>query len=103
MVKRYPHTAIVTIDVNGKTVNGEWVPGKPIEISVPGRYDPESDGTVVYKCNSAGDEAQVHGYFYTKIQPQSGSKFLRLKVASKGIDVPIICWEPYQSHSIINV
>lgn len=103
MVKRYPHTAIVTIDVNGKTVNGEWVPGKPIEISVPGRYDPVSDGTVVYKRNSAGDEAQVHGYFYTKIQPQSGSKFLRLKVASKGIDVPIICWEPYQSHSIINV
>ena len=39
----------------------------------------------------------------TKIQPQSGSKFLRLKIASKGIDVPIICWEPYQSHSIINV
>ena len=59
MVKRYPHTAIVTIDVNGKTVNGEWVPGKPIEISVPGRYDPVSDGTVVYKRNSAGDEAQV--------------------------------------------
>ena len=51
MVKRYPHTAIVTIDVNGKTVNGEWVPGKPIEISVPGRYDPVSDGTVVYKLS----------------------------------------------------
>lgn len=75
MVKRYPHTAIVTIDVNGKTVNGEWVPGKPIEISVPGRYDPVSDGTVVYKRNSAGDEAQVHGYFYTKIQPPADSKF----------------------------
>ena len=68
-----------------------------------GETDSVSDGTVVYKRNSAGDEAQVHGYFYTKIQPQSGSKFLRLKVASKGIDVPIICWEPYQSHSIINV
>ena len=65
------YTAIVTIDVNGKTVNGEWVPGKPIEISVPGHYDPVSDGTVIYKRNSAGDEAQVHGYFYTKIQPQS--------------------------------
>lgn len=64
--------------------------------------DPVSDGTVVYKRNSAGDEAQVHGYFYTKIQPPADSKFLRLKVASKGIDVPIICWEPYQSHSIIN-
>lgn len=40
--------------------------GKPIEISVPGRYDPVSDGTVVYKRNSAGDEAQVHGYFTPK-------------------------------------
>ena len=103
MVKRYPHTAIVTIDVNGKTVNGEWVPGKPIEISVPGRYDPVSDGTVVYKRNSAGDEAQVHGYFYTKVRPDIDVKYLRLQVPSLNVDVDIICWEPYQSHSIINV
>lgn len=103
MVKRYPHTAIVTIDVAGKVVDGEWVPGEPVKISVTGRYDPVSDGAVVMKRNSAGDEAQVHGYFYTKMQPQVDSKFLRLKVESKGIDVPIICWEPYQSHSIINV
>ena len=103
MVKRYPHTAIVTIEANGRLVDGEWVPGKPVEISVPGRYDPVSDGRIVLKHNSAGDEAQVHGYFYSKMQPPADSKFLRLKVASKGIDVPVICWEPYQSHSIINV
>lgn len=103
MVKRYPHTAIVTIDVEGQVVNGEWVPGESVKISVPGRYDPVSDGAVVMKRNSVGDEAQVHGYFYTKMQPPFDSKFLRLKVESKGIDVPIICWEPYQSHSIINV
>ena len=92
MVKRYPHTAIVTIEANGRLVDGEWVSGKLVEISVPGRYDPVSD-----------DEAQVHGYFYSKMQPPADSKFLRLKVASKGIDIPVICWEPYQSHSIINV
>lgn len=103
MVKRYPHTAVVTIEVAGKVVDGEWVPGEQVKISVTGRYDPVSDGAVVMKRNSAGDEAQVHGYFYTKMQPQVDSKFLRLKVESKGIDVPIICWEPYQSHSIINV
>lgn len=103
MVKRYPHTAVVTIDVAGKVVDGEWVPGEPKKISVPGRYDPVSDGAVVMKRNSAGDETQVHGYFYTKMQPPVGSKFLRLKVEAKGIDVPIVCWEPYQSHSIINV
>lgn len=103
MVKRYPHTAIVTIDIEGKVVDGEWVAGEPKEISIPGRYDPVSEGTVVMKRNSAGDETQVHGYFYTKMQPPVDSKFLRLKVEAKGIDVPIICWEPYQSHSIINV
>ena len=79
------------------------VPGIPVEISVSGRYDSVSDGRIVLKRNSAGDEAQVHGYFYTKMQPPAGSKFLRLKVESKGIDVPVICWELYQSHSIINV
>lgn len=35
MVKRYPHTAIVTIDVNGKTVNGEWVPGNRLKYPFP--------------------------------------------------------------------
>lgn len=103
MVKRYPHTAIVTIETDGMLVKGEWVAGKPVEITVPGRYDPVSDGTVVLKRNSSGDEKQVHGYFYTKVQPPIDKKFLRLKVVSKGIDVPVICWEPYQSHSIINV
>lgn len=103
MVKRYPHTAIVTMSANGQVVDGEWVPGIPVEISVPGRYDPVSDGTVVYKRNLAGDEAQVHGYFYTKMQPSADCKFLRLKVVSKGIDVPVVCWESYQSHSIICV
>ena len=61
MVKRYPHTAIVTIEANGRLVDGEWVPGKPVEISVPGRYDPVSDGRIVLKRNSAGDEAHATG------------------------------------------
>lgn len=103
MVKRYPHTAIVTIEANGRLVAGEWIPGESVEISVPGRYDPVSDGRIILKRNSAGDEAQVHGYFYTKMQLPADSKFLRVKVVSKGIDVPIICWESYQSHSVICV
>lgn len=103
MVKRYPHTAIVTIEVDGKLVNGEWLDGKQVELIVSGRYDPVSDGTIILKANSLGKEMQVHGYFYTKMQPPIDSKFLRLKVESKNIDVPVICWEPYQSHSIINV
>lgn len=103
MVKRYPHTAIVTFETDGMLVKGEWVEGKLIELSVTGRYDPVSDSAIVLKRNAAGNETQVHGYFYTKMQPPAEGKFLRLKVVSKGIDVPIICWESYQSHSIINV
>lgn len=103
MVKRYPHTAIVTIGIEGHLINGEWAEGKPIELSVTGRYDPVSDSVVVLKRNAVGDEAQVHGYFYTKMQPPTEGKFFRLIVASKGIDVPVICWEPYQSHSVICV
>lgn len=103
MVRRRPHTAIVTIETGGNLVNGEWIDGKPSEITVPGRYDPVSDGTVVLKRNSIGDEKQVHGYFYTNMQPSKDVNYLRLKVVEKGIDVPIICWDPYQSHSIINV
>ena len=80
------------MSAKGRLVDGEWVPGIPVEISVSGRYDSVSDGRIVLKRNSAGDEAQVHGYFYTKMQPPAGSKFLRLKVESKGIDVPVICW-----------
>ena len=44
MVKRYPHTAIVTMSAKGQVVDGELVPGIPVEISVSGRYDPVSDG-----------------------------------------------------------
>ena len=103
MVKRYPHTAIVTMSAKGQVVDGELVPGIPVEISVSGRYDPVSDGRIVLKRNSAGDEAQVHGYFYTKVRPDIDVKYLRLQVPSLNVDVDIICWEPYQSHSIINV
>ena len=70
MVKRYPHTAIVTIEANGHLVNGEWVPGKPVEISVPGRYDPVSDGRIVLKHNSAGDETQVQAISTPKCNRQ---------------------------------
>lgn len=101
MVKRHPHTAIVTIEIDGKLVNGEWIKGEPIEITIPGRYDPVSDGTIVMKANSLGEEKQVHGYFYTKVQPPRDVVFLSLIVKSKGIDVSVICWEPYQSHSVI--
>mgnify|MGYP001161765637 FL=1 len=103
MVTRYPHTALITYEIGGKLVNGEWVDGETKTLSVKGRYDSVSDGRIVMKKNSLGDEKQVHGYFYTKVRPDIDVKYLRLQVPSLNVDVDIICWESYQSHSIINV
>ena len=102
MVKRYPHIAIVTIEVESEIVKGEYVEGSKDTIEIKGRYDPVGDARVVIKRNALGDEKQVSGYFYTKTRPVSGN-IARLVVDSLGIDVPVICWEPYQSHSIICV
>lgn len=103
MVKRYPHTAIVTFEIDGKLVDGEWQRGKSGTISIIGRYDPVSDGRIIKKSNALGDEKQVHGYFYTKARPDIDTKYIRIHVPAFGINVEIICWEPYQSHSVICV
>ena len=102
MVKRYPHTAIVTIEANGRLVDGEWVSGKLVEISVPGRYDPVSDGRIILKHNSAGDEAQVHGYFYSKMQPPADSKFLiyRLSVGNLINHIQLSTYEKWHDSPI---
>ena len=102
MVKRYPHIALVTIEIDGKVVKGEYVEGSKDTIEIKGRYDPAGDARIVIKRNALGAEKQVSGYFYTKTRPVR-EKVTRLVVESLGIDVPVICWEPYQSHSIICV
>ena len=43
MVKRYSHTAIVTIQ-SCQLAKGEWVAGKPTEIEVTGQYYPSNSG-----------------------------------------------------------
>jgi len=103
MVKRHPHTAIVTYETDGKLVDGEWKKGEPGTLSIIGRYDPVSDGRIIKKTNSLGDEKQVHGYFYTKARPDIDIQYQCLRVPALGINVNIICWEPYQSHSVICV
>lgn len=103
MVKRYPHTAMVTIESNGELVNGEWKKGETGTLSIIGRYHPVSDGRIIKKSNALGDEKQIHGYFYTKVRPDINVKYQRLQVPAFGINVEIICWESYQSHSVICV
>lgn len=98
MVKRYSHTAVITIST-GSLVKGEWVTGKPKEIEVKGQYFPSSSGNV--KKNIDGEERPVHGEFSTKVRPVSDANHIRID--SIGLDVDIICWEPFQSHSVIYV
>ena len=90
MVRRYSHKAIVTIQ-SGQLVKGEWVAGEPTEIEVTGQYFP----------SNSGKEFIVHGEFSTKIRPVENAK--RIRIDSIALDVDIICWEPFQTHSVIYV
>lgn len=102
MVKHNAHTAIVTIPGSGGMVNGEWVDsGEPTEIELKGHYDPVNNARVVIKKNSLGNEKEVHGEFYTHSKADKTAS--HLVVASIGVDVDIISWEQYQSHSVIYV
>ena len=67
MVKRYSHTAIVTIQ-SCQLVKGELVAGKPMEIEVTGQYYPSNSGQQL-KRNVDGREFIVHGEFSTKARP----------------------------------
>lgn len=98
-MKRYSHKAIVTVQ-SGYLVRGEWVIGKPMEIEVKGQYFPSNSGQQL-KRNVDGKEFIVHGEFFTKARPVENAK--RIRIDSIGLDVDIICWEPFQTHSVIYV
>lgn len=100
MVKRYPHTAKITIQTPGQLINGEWVDGSDQVIEIEGRYDPVNTNNVI-RQNSAGDEVIVRGEFYSKHEKIDGA--VSIEIAELGINRTIICWWPYQSHSVISV
>lgn len=100
MVKRYPHTAKVTIQTPGQLINGEWVEGSIQIVEIGGRYDPVNTNNVIRE-NSTGDEVIVRGEFYTKHEKITGA--VSIEIAELGIKRNIICWWPYQSHSVISV
>lgn len=100
MVKRYPHTAIITVMVPGQLVNGEWVDGNEETIEVIGRYDPVNTNDVI-RLNAQGNEVIVRGEFYTQHEKIAGA--VTLEIAELGIKRDIICWWPWQSHTVISV
>lgn len=99
-MKRYSHTAIVTVST-GSLVKGEWIGGKPSYIEIKGQYYPSRDNGGLVKMNIDGDECPVHGEFSTKAHPVHDAKHIRIE--SIGLDADIICWEPFQTHSVIYV
>ena len=100
MVKRYPHIAKVKVQTPGQLINGEWVEGTAQIVEIAGRYDPVNTDNVIRE-NSAGDEVVVRGEFYTKHKKIAGA--VSIEIAELGIKRNIICWWPYQSHSLISV
>ena len=57
--------------------------------------------SIQLKQNVDGKEFIVHGEFSTKIRPVENAK--RIRIDSIALDVDIICWEPFQTHSVIYV
>lgn len=100
MVKRYPHTAIVTIPTAGTLVDGEWVDGADSTIEIQGRFDPVDTNDVI-RTNPQGNEQVVRGEFYTRRKKVDGA--VSIEIAELGIKRNIICWWNYQTHSIISV
>lgn len=101
MVKRYPHIATVVIESKGSFDRGKYVKGETDEISALGRYESVDSSREVVKKNANGDEKIVHAEFYTQKCKVEGA--VRLKIPELGVDVDIICWDNYQSYSLISV
>lgn len=99
MVKRYSHTAVITVST-GSLVKGEWIEGEPSEIQIKGQYFPSNSGQQM-KQNPDGNEFIVRGEFSTKARPIKDA--VHIRIDSIGLDASIICWEPFQTHSVIYV
>ena len=102
MVKRYPHTAIITIEAEGLIVHGEEQQGATSEIVVKGCYFASDRGQHnMIRKNTNGDEIVVRGEFSTKHKPVDS--ITRIKIDSIGLDAPVICWDKFQTHSVIYI
>lgn len=96
---RYPHTASISV-ATGSVVKGAWVAGVPTTELIQGRFEPSNSNNIIRK-NTLGNEVVVQGQFFTKATAISGAT--SLVIESLGLDRKIICWEQFQTHSVINV
>lgn len=103
MPKRYPHTAIITLDTGSKIINGEYAEGNRSTITITGRYEPVDLRMETIKSNVLGDEKRVKGVFYTSVKSPVDAEPIRIKIGELGIDVDIISWDSFQTHSVISL
>jgi len=104
MITRYPHTAIITLQISVELVNGKRTGSNESTIVIIGRYDVAGgNGQSKVKVNSLGKEVVVHGEFYTKVSVPKTGKPLSIKIDSLSIESEIICWETFQTHSVISI
>lgn len=102
-MKRYPHSAILTIRAEPEYVNGKRQPDNTDTISIVGRYDPKDTRAGIVKKNEKGDEILVSGEFYTKCLPPFEGTAVSIRVPAMGIDKPVLDIAPYQTHIVLSV
>lgn len=100
-MKRYPHSAVLTIRAEPEYINGKRLPDKTATVSIVGRYD--ADGKTVKK-NSKGDEVIIAGCFYVRgLLPTYNGDIVSISIPSVGINEPVFDIQPWQSHLVISI
>ena len=98
---RYPHKAKI-ISNNDTIVGGECVKGIPSDVEIIGRYEETgTSGRSILRLNAQGDEMIVKGEFYTKHRKIEGAT--SFEVVALGVSRPIVCWNDFQTYSVISV
>lgn len=100
-MKRYPHSAILTIRAEPVYVNGKRQPDKTATVSIVGRYD--ADGKTVKK-NAKGDEIVIAGSFYVRGSlPSYDGEVVSIGIPVFGINEPVFDIQSWQSHTVISI
>lgn len=100
-MKRHPHTAIVTIQTGGSMIKGEYQKGTTKTIEVSGRYETGDNKGDIIRNNKDGKEVKIKAMFFTKHKSVNGA--VKLSITGICKDVPVVMWEDFQSHSVINL
>lgn len=100
-MKRYPHTAIITIEAGGGMVKGEYQKGTTETIEVQGRYETGDNKGEIIRNNKDGKEVKIKAMFYTKHKNVEGA--VKLSITGICNDIAVVMWEDFQSHSVINL